>query len=87
MTSFITPSTTFYKLALAPKVSGNKVKLLIRGLQLKAIKSNMSLKRQDKLDIITNKYKEYKYISEDEFKVLHKYWVNFIMNDYVDIVK
>lgn len=87
MTTFITPSSAFYKIALAPKVKGNKVKLLIRGLQLKSIKSNMSLKRQNRLDNITNSFNELGYISEDQFKVLHKYWVNFVMNDYVDTTK
>jgi hypothetical protein len=78
--SFINPKDTFNK----PKYNGEKVNCLIKTLRKVSIKSRMRLDRQNKVEEINNFFIMHKYVTNEQFLLLYKYWFNFVLNDYID---
>ena len=78
--SFINPQDTFEK----PKYNGEKVNCLLKCLRKVDIKNRMSLQRQNKVEEINNFFNMHKYVTNEQFKLVYKYWFNFVLNDYLD---
>lgn len=83
MQNFINPKDTFEK----PKYNGEKVNCILKSLRKITVKNRMSLVRQNKMEEINNFFKMHNYITNDHFKLLFKYWFNFVLNDYVDPIR
>lgn len=69
----------------SPTYSGEKIIAMLTSLQKKCIKSKMNLVNRNILDTIQNKFDINKSLNKADTKVLWKFFMNFVMRDYIDI--
>lgn len=80
MIKFIEIKDTFEK----PKYNGEKVNCLLKSLRKKDIKIRMSFERQNLIELFNNHFKIHGFVTNEQFKIIYKFWFNFVINDYLD---
>lgn len=64
------------------KYTGIKVSNTIRGLMIKSINKHLLLSQRNQVSIISNFYKQHKYVSNEQMRYLWKLYWNFVINDF-----